>query len=78
MHREYSNCQKGNETFYYKFVIQTITKASSITFGKSRNFHIISVAFTGVNKSTLLGNTASGYINKYRISNYTDTKRRKK
>lgn len=61
-----------------KFVIQTITKASSITFGKSRNVHIISVVFIGVNKSSLLGNTTSGYIIKYRISNYTDTKGRKK
>ena len=50
---------KATKLSAINFIIQTIAKASSITFGKSRNFHIISVVFTGVNKSSLVGNTAS-------------------
>ena len=59
---------KATKLSAIKFVIQTIAKASSITFGKSINFHIISVLFTGVEKSSLLGNTASGYLLTYLLT----------
>jgi hypothetical protein len=55
--------KKAMKLFTIKFVIQIIAKVSSITFGKSRNVPIISVVFTGVNKSYLLRNTNLGYIN---------------
>ena len=63
-----SLANKATELSTVEFIIQTIAKASAITFGKSRNFCIMSVVFTDVNKSSLLGNTVSCNVDKYKFS----------